>query len=198
MSPPNAHAEKQRPGTAKSIMDCAISLLAETGFSAMSMRCLARRVGVLPGSLYFHVASKQDLLADVISELLDSRMAEWRAKSHSLAVNEQLCEFTRFVLSRQLSHASQDNIVRYESRHLDVDQRRSIAFKQQAFMNELASIIAEGERNGLDRAGDPTMSAQCVFALLDGAQSIREIRPNISEAELHVLLLERVLRLLNA
>ena len=53
------------------IVEAARGLLAERGLAGLTMRRLAERLGVQPGALYYHVASKQDLLAAVAAEILE-------------------------------------------------------------------------------------------------------------------------------
>ena len=56
------------------VLDAAASLFAEKGYVATSMRDIAQRCGMLPGSLYYHFAAKEDLLVAVyergVAELL--------------------------------------------------------------------------------------------------------------------------------
>ena len=47
------------------VLDAAAHLFRSKGFEATSMRDIARAVGMLPGSLYCHFESKDDLLAEV-------------------------------------------------------------------------------------------------------------------------------------
>lgn len=56
------------------VLDAAASLFAEKGYVATSMRDIAQQCGMLPGSLYYHFAAKEDLLVAVyergVAELL--------------------------------------------------------------------------------------------------------------------------------
>jgi AcrR family transcriptional regulator len=52
------------------IVDAAYTTLCEHGLAGLSMRRLAHDLGVQPGALYYHVASKQDLLAGVAERIL--------------------------------------------------------------------------------------------------------------------------------
>lgn len=52
------------------IVDAAYSTLREHGLAGVSMRRLAQDLGVQPGALYYHVPSKQDLLAAVAERIL--------------------------------------------------------------------------------------------------------------------------------
>jgi AcrR family transcriptional regulator len=68
-SSPRAHNRRQ------AILDAAAGLFARRGFHAASMREIAAAAGMLPGSLYYHFPSKDDLLLAVYEEGVD-RIAE--------------------------------------------------------------------------------------------------------------------------
>jgi len=50
------------------ILDAAARLFRAQGFQGTSVRDIVRAVGMLPGSLYYHFATKEDLLAAVYAE----------------------------------------------------------------------------------------------------------------------------------
>src|SRR4051812_25001793 len=62
--------DDRRPGSAKSkkrnreaeVIDAAVEVFFEKGYSAASIQDVADRVGVLKGSLYYYIDSKEDLL----------------------------------------------------------------------------------------------------------------------------------------
>lgn len=56
--------------TRPQIVDAGYVLLRDHGLAGLSMRALASRLGVQAGALYYHVASKQDLLAAVAERIL--------------------------------------------------------------------------------------------------------------------------------
>lgn len=58
--------------TRTQIVDGAYDMLRERGLGGLSMRQLALDLGVQPGALYYHVASKQELLAVVAARILDA------------------------------------------------------------------------------------------------------------------------------
>jgi AcrR family transcriptional regulator len=55
-------------GPREAIMDAAVHLFGKQGFSGTSMRDIANAVGVLPGSLYAHIASKEAMLVDIVDD----------------------------------------------------------------------------------------------------------------------------------
>ncbi|MGI5128257.1 TetR family transcriptional regulator [Pseudonocardia sp. CA-107938] len=56
--------------TRAQIVEGAYAALGERGLGGLSMRGLAQDLGVQPGALYYHVASKQELLAAVAARII--------------------------------------------------------------------------------------------------------------------------------
>jgi len=57
--------------TRSAVVETATRILREYGLADLTMRRLARELGVAPGALYWHVADKQDLLVAVTEALMD-------------------------------------------------------------------------------------------------------------------------------
>src|SRR3954465_4563616 len=70
---PDTDGEQRRPLTRQRVVAEALTLIAQEGVEALTMRTLAARLGVVPGALYRHVQSKeqlQDLVVDgVLAEV---------------------------------------------------------------------------------------------------------------------------------
>ncbi|KGN37528.1 TetR family transcriptional regulator [Knoellia subterranea] len=58
--------------TRADVIDAAMGILDEYGLESLSMRRLATALDVQPGALYWHVKSKQDLLAAIADRILAS------------------------------------------------------------------------------------------------------------------------------
>ncbi|MDJ0363485.1 helix-turn-helix domain-containing protein [Rhodococcus sp. H29-C3] len=58
--------------TPEIVFAAARELLAEVGIEAMSMRGVAKRLGVAPNALYAHVVSKQDLVDHLLDDVLSA------------------------------------------------------------------------------------------------------------------------------
>jgi TetR/AcrR family transcriptional regulator, tetracycline repressor protein len=82
-------AERRTPGqraglTREAVLAEAGAALAEGGVEALSMRRLARRLGVAPNALYSHVAGRDDLIDAVLDDTLnevrapDPSRGDWR------------------------------------------------------------------------------------------------------------------------
>lgn len=89
-------------GARERILDAARETLASDGYRALSMRALARRVGVAPGTLYNYFPSKDDIVATLAladwSETIE-RMGDAARQAMSLegglaALCDEMCRFT--------------------------------------------------------------------------------------------------------
>lgn len=87
-----------KPGPRRSIsqtqiVDTAFGILADKGFSAVSIRGVAAVIGLTPTAMYTYFASKDALLEAMVEELLRGldlegladAATEWRVRVHSLA-----------------------------------------------------------------------------------------------------------------
>ena len=63
---PAVAIEALRPKS--TIMNATIRLFGQQGYTGTSMRDIAKEVGVLPGSLYAHIDSKETLLLEIVDE----------------------------------------------------------------------------------------------------------------------------------
>src|ERR1700754_2883702 len=65
---PESGARLDERPTAKRALDAASVLFFQSGYSKTSMQDVANAVGILKGSLYYYIDSKDDLLARLIEE----------------------------------------------------------------------------------------------------------------------------------
>jgi AcrR family transcriptional regulator len=94
--PPRRSPRRRRPPTRRTalsvdaIVAAAIEVLDEAGVAGLTMRRVAERVGTGAGSLYVHVADKEELLELVYDELVgrvplaEPDPAHWREQVHQM------------------------------------------------------------------------------------------------------------------
>jgi AcrR family transcriptional regulator len=69
-SPPDAEESRRRALTRDRVVAEALTVIAADGAATLSMRGLATRLGVVPGALYRHVRSKEQLCDLAVDEVL--------------------------------------------------------------------------------------------------------------------------------
>jgi TetR/AcrR family tetracycline transcriptional repressor len=87
---PPSHDQDRRPRlTRQHVVAEALTIIAEQGVQALTMRALAARLGVVPGALYHHVRNKQqlqDLLLDGVLAEVDVHLDPSQAWPEQLTV----------------------------------------------------------------------------------------------------------------
>jgi AcrR family transcriptional regulator len=73
--------------TRQRILDIAVDLFIEQGYAGTSVRDISERLGMTKGSLYYHFASKEDVLTALVTPLaedLDGFLAEATARPQAI------------------------------------------------------------------------------------------------------------------
>ena len=100
-SPPDGEQARRRVLTREQVVAEALAVIAADGAGALSMRALAARLGVVPGALYRHVRSKEqlcDLAVDGVLAEVDTRAGRVRSWAERVK-----------VLARRLRAALEDH-----------------------------------------------------------------------------------------
>ena len=155
--------------TLAAIREAGLDLIHERGFEAVSLRQLAARVGLQPGSLYNHIETKQDLLFDLIHNhmvtLLQSVDAELDGIEDPLA---RLKAFIAFHLTYHIERKREVFIGSSELRSLDPKNRKKIVALRRAYEERLCDILERGAAKRLFKIDDIRVSAYAILAMLTG------------------------------
>ncbi|SUD69821.1 TetR family transcriptional regulator [Pseudomonas putida] len=152
-----------------SLTQAATELMVEMGYTAMTMRKLALRVGILPGSLYHHVDCKQDLLLNVVLDIIERRKQAW----DNSAQPQDLHAYVRFALARQVALPQEEMVLRHELRHLDDRHRLWLERAMGQLAEPLRQIIEQGCAIGRYRVSDSARAAAAILAIIESANSLR-------------------------
>ncbi|MGH9915932.1 MAG: TetR/AcrR family transcriptional regulator, partial [Pyrinomonadaceae bacterium] len=151
------------------IVNAAIDLIMEGGFSAMSMRSLARKAGMQAGSLYYHFPSKIDVLEEVLDSLLQQRLNDWLSiKPKRASALTQLNAFISFHVGRVLRNSREEDLVMLELKNLKGAQRATVVAQEELYRKELIAIIKRGVSTGIFNVSDVDIAARALMGLLAG------------------------------
>ncbi|MFH0812637.1 MAG: TetR/AcrR family transcriptional regulator [Pseudomonadota bacterium] len=165
---------KQHPK--ERIKEAAISLFSEKGYSATTMRQIARRAGLASGSLYNHLKRKSDLLLDIHRDFVD----EIIEKTKFLHGDEESCEeklrevfktFMKAIFENKLSF----KVLLEQETFLPPTAKKEVVRNVHLLKQGIKGIIEKGIKKGEIRAVDAKMATFCVFALCN--YSLRWIDP---------------------
>src|SRR3954454_19563769 len=132
--------------TAGAIRRAAIRLIHRHGFAAMNLRELADSVGIQPGSLYNHIATKQGLLFDLMQAHMPSLRADCEA-ALAAAAPDPPAQLSAFLAQHVLYHLERKQevyIANFELRALDADNAARILAMRHAYEDRLIGLIEAG------------------------------------------------------
>ncbi|MCB1475115.1 MAG: TetR/AcrR family transcriptional regulator [Rhodobiaceae bacterium] len=171
--------------TEEAIRAAAIDLIAEHGFAAVTLRDLAKEVGIQPGSVYRYFPSKNDLLLRLMVDHLQELLAQWQAASEGIADPlERLKTFIAFHVNYHASRQKEVFISNMEIRSLTKEHRRTVIALRESYEKSLRDLLEDGMRIGRFRTGDPQVSAYAILAMLTGLTAWFREGGRLSRAEL--------------
>lgn len=164
--------------TRANVVTAAGRLFAERGYHGTSMRDLGRELGLLGSSLYAHVASKQDLLVDVVED--GGRLFQESADG-ALAVEGTAGDRLRALVAGHIDVVldNHDVVRTYlnEARMLDETHRARVITARDDYESAFRRVLDEGRRDGTFRSDiDPKMASIFILSILNAVQ--RWYRPD--------------------
>ena len=162
--PPRARAD----GTQRRVQETALVLFAERGYHGVSMRDLATEVGMRASSLYVHVASKEELLVELIllghEEHRDGmRQAVLDAGGESAA--SQLAAATRAHVRMHATYPMLATVANNELRSLSPEAQRTVHAVRGDAEGMLRDIIDRGVRLGEFACPDTWLAMAAIGAM---------------------------------
>lgn len=156
---PSARRSSVSEARWRSILDAAADIFATRGFEATTIRDIAESVGMLGGSLYYYIDSKEDLLFALIDDyhregLRTVAEIEASAETGSLAILRSVLSGRIALDARNRSRAA---VFHNDFRHLDDARKQSVLTSRRAHESRIEELIRGAQADG---GIDPGISAR--------------------------------------
>jgi AcrR family transcriptional regulator len=152
-------------GRADQVRAAALELFAAQGYRATTVDEIGARVGIRGPSVYKHVRSKQDLLADIVvgttEQLLAAQQAAVRRPDD---VREKLRRAVEAHVRFHAEHPREAFVASREVDSLAEPHRSEVLRKHGEYERRLRRLIETGVRDGLFAVASPRLTA---YAILD-------------------------------
>ena len=144
----------------------AAKLFSRRGYHGTSMKHLADDLGMLKGSLYAHIGSKEELLYDVVAEGAERFLERGGAAVRmETSASERLEAFLVGHIETAVEHLDAATVFLNEWRYLSDDLRSDIQAKRDAYEALVRTIVADGIASGEFRAdADVAMTTRLVLS----------------------------------
>ncbi len=156
--------------TAAAVRDAALTLFAARGYHGTALSDIAERLGIKVPSLYNHMDSKQQLLADIITATTDAVWADFRlAIEDEPDPAEALRKAVYAYALRHACHRRAAIIVHDDVAHLEEPTLSSVLEKRRAHERGMREVLDAGVAKG---AFTVVHSRMASFAILEMCVSI--------------------------
>jgi AcrR family transcriptional regulator len=157
------------PATLAAIRKAGLRLIYEHGYEALTLRKLAAEVGILPGSLYNHIKTKQDLLFTLVRDHMTDLLATLdRALAGQDDPTAALTAFVRLHVTYHMERRYEVYIANSELRSLEPVNRATIVAMRRAYEVRLIDILDRGVACGRLQIEDTRVGAFAIIAMLTG------------------------------
>lgn len=158
--PPSRHG----PGfeiRRQKIIDTAASLFARQGYAATSINDLGRAVGLAKGALYYYIGSKENLLIEIQSRVLDPLLA----RAQEIAALDEppllrlrlLSESLLTTIFRRLDHI---RVYEHDHRSLSGAELETVLGQRADFELLITGLLTEAVEAGTFRAVEPHLATR--------------------------------------
>lgn len=151
-SGPATSSKKRTKGQqrAEQILEIAQDMFHNNGYTGTSMDDIAREVGILKGSLYYYMDSKEDLLyriALAVHETVDVKLAEAAARTN-LSPLQRVLVYVESQILYNTANATQMAVYHHEWRRLEGDRFRAIAHRRRQNEAVVIGLFEEAKELG--------------------------------------------------
>ena len=153
----------------REIVDTSARIFYEKGYDATGIQDVADAVGILKGSLYYYIDSKEDLLYAVIKEVHDGAMEVMAGVQES--EGDEVTKLRRLIQDHILYEAKKHRkiaVFYHDFRSLSEGRAAEIRASRHAYEHFVRDLIAAGQQQGLVRKElDPGLTAMGIFGMLN-------------------------------
>jgi AcrR family transcriptional regulator len=151
------------------VLAAATAIFHEQGYDGASIEDIARRLGILKGSLYYYISSKEDLLFRIVSEVHAESQAilDGSFDEPGLGALERIALYVRRQAIFNVRNVNRISVYYREVDRLSEDRRQEMRRQRRAQHAKVTELLEQGQRAGeVDPAINPLLASHCVFATL--------------------------------
>jgi len=147
------------------IVRAALELFAAKGYRATTMADIGLHLGIRGPSLYKHIASKQELLVEIMQTTMERLISDHRAAvATASAVDVQLRRAVEAHVRFHVNHTEEAFVGTREVGSLDQPFRRKIVAQRSRYERGFRALIQRGSDEGTFDVSSPRLAS---FAILD-------------------------------
>ncbi|WP_172684045.1 TetR/AcrR family transcriptional regulator [Desulfosarcina cetonica] len=154
------------------IKSVAIDLFFRKGYFATSISDIASGSGIQKASIYYHYASKEDLLFHILESTMDDLTDYLRRCLAAVdGIESRMRAAVRGHVRFHLERQKENFIANSELRGLSAEHYRTIVKKRDAYERIFQDLIRDGSRAGVFTDGDAKILSYAILTLCTAGAS---------------------------
>ena len=160
------------------VIEAAVKVFYECGYSDATVQDVADELGILKGSVYHYIDTKEDLLFQLVDEVHTAvqRILEEVEAEEGLDPLERLALYVRRQVEYNLENLARISIYYHDLDRLTGDRLSYVNSSRRIHVDFVTGLIAAAQKSGAaDDSVTPRLLADCVFSTIVG--TYRWFRP---------------------
>jgi AcrR family transcriptional regulator len=151
------------------VLDAATRVFHEKGYDATSIQDIADEVGILKGSIYYYISSKEDVLFELLKEVHEQA---FNAVQEAIKVDgdalTRIRAFASTLARFNAEHPQRMGIFLHDFRSLSEPRRKEIVSERDRYDRMLRKLITEGQTQGVVCADvDPKLATLAIMGMIN-------------------------------
>ena len=177
------------------ILTAAARIFREKGYHGTSVRDIAESVGLLKGSLYHYIRSKEELLARLFEGALEDTIRELEAiATQDARASERLRDMVTAYVRSVTENIDAVSLYLREWRSLPAPQLARVRARRRAMRTLFEDVIADGVRAREFAAGDAKIAALAILGMCNWLYEWYRPRGRLDADELARTIADQALR----
>ena len=153
----------------REVIDAAAKVFYEQGYADASVQDIADELGILKGSLYHYIDTKEDLLFRLLSETHDDvhGILEAVAAVEGLDPLQRLHLYVTLQVEYNVDNLAKVSVYYHDVERLSETRRSDIFARRKEHEHWVVNLITEAQQSGkADPSLDPVALSRCIFAII--------------------------------
>ena len=151
----------------REIIDAAAEIFYRKGYSETSVQDVADAVGILKGSLYYYIDSKEDLLFQMLLEVHeDAKSIVTETAALEIPPLDRLRVYIQRHVEYNASNLAKIAVYYHDFGLLTPDRRKAIVGQRNFYEEFVQGLIKEAQQSGdVDPSVDPRLISNAIFGI---------------------------------
>jgi AcrR family transcriptional regulator len=185
--------------TQSAIREAAVVMFSKYGYHAVTLRKMAEQIGIQAGSLYNHIANKEELLFELLSGIMTDLIESYEEKARGIEDSAKLLDiFIDNHIAFHTSRKAEVFIGNMELRNLSPENYARMVVLRDRYQSVLTDIIHAGANDGAFSVRNERMTVFAIFGMLNAVANWFDAEGAMSTDELSEYYRELVWKLVQA